>query len=66
MLVREGFVREFANGKALGPYAGLTATPYSSGGIEREQGISKAGNTRLRRFAIQGVLPEEAVTKLAP
>ena len=25
VLVREGFVREFANGKALGSYAGLTA-----------------------------------------
>jgi transposase len=37
VLVREGFVREFANGKALGSYAGLTATPYSSGGTEREQ-----------------------------
>src|SRR3984885_9856646 len=30
-LVREAFVREFPNGKALGSYAGLTATPYSSG-----------------------------------
>jgi transposase len=39
VLVREGFVREFANGKALGSYAGLTSTPYSSGGTEREQGI---------------------------
>src|SRR5579875_1962457 len=35
VLVREGFVRAFANGKALGSYAGLTATPYSSGGVER-------------------------------
>jgi transposase len=26
VLVREGFVRKFANGKALGAYAGLTAT----------------------------------------
>ena len=43
VLVREGFVRKFANGKALGSYAGLTATPYSSGGTEREQGIGKAG-----------------------
>lgn len=33
VLVREAFVRHFANGKALGSYAGLTATPYSSGGI---------------------------------
>ena len=35
VLVREGFVREFANGKSLGSYAGLTSTPYSSGGTER-------------------------------
>jgi transposase len=53
VLVREGFVREFANGKALGSYAGLTATPYSSGGIEREQGIGKAGNARLRTVMVE-------------
>ena len=39
VLVREAFVREFANGKALGSYAGLTPTPFSSGATEREQGI---------------------------
>jgi transposase len=43
----------FANGKALGSYAGLTATPYSSGGIEREQGIGKAGNARLRTMMVE-------------
>ena len=48
VLVREAFVRRFANGKALGAYAGLTATPFNSGGIEREQGIGKAGNRRLQ------------------
>jgi transposase len=53
VLVREGFVREFPNGKALGSYAGLTATPYSSGGIEREQGIGKAGNARLRTVMVE-------------
>ncbi len=53
VLVREGFVREFANGKALGSYAGLTSTPYSSGGTEREQGIGKAGNARLRTLMIE-------------
>jgi transposase len=37
VLVREAFVRRFANGKALGAYAGLTATPYSSGGLERHR-----------------------------
>jgi len=53
VLVREAFVRHFANGKALGSYAGLTATPYSSGGIEREQGIGKAGNRRLRTVMVE-------------
>jgi len=53
VLVREAFVRGFANGKALGSYAGLTATPYSSGGIEREQGIAKAGNRRLRTVMVE-------------
>jgi transposase len=53
VLVREAFVREFANGKSLGSYAGLCATPYSSGGTDREQGISKAGNRRLRTVMIE-------------
>ena len=53
VLVREAFVREFANGKALGSYAGLAATPHSSGGTEREQGISKAGNRRLRTVMVE-------------
>jgi len=53
VLVREGFVREFANGKALGSYVGLTSTPYSSGGTEREQGIGKAGNVRLRTLMVE-------------
>jgi transposase len=53
VLVREAFVRHFANGKALGSYAGLTSTPYSSGGINREQGIGKAGNRRLRTVMVE-------------
>jgi transposase len=53
VLVREAFVREFANGKALGSCAGLAATPYSSGGTEREQGIDKAGNRRLRTVMVE-------------
>ena len=53
VLVHEAFVREFANGKALGSYAGLAATPYSSGGTEREQGIDKAGNRRLRTVMVE-------------
>jgi transposase len=53
VLVREAFVRRFANGKALGSYAGLTSTPYSSGSIDREQGIGKAGNRRLRTVMVE-------------
>ena len=33
VLVREAFVRHFPNGKALGSYAALRATPYNGGGI---------------------------------
>jgi transposase len=53
VLVREAFVRDFANGKALGSYAGLSATPYSSGSVNREQGIGKAGNRRLRTVMVE-------------
>jgi len=53
VLVREAFVRDFANHKALGSYAGLAATPYSSGGTSREQGIGKAGNRRLRTVMVE-------------
>jgi transposase len=52
LLVREAFVRPFAN-KALGAYAGLSPTPYSSGGTEREQGIGRAGNARLRTVLVE-------------
>jgi len=45
--------REFRNGKKVGGYSGLTGTPYASGESHRDQGISKAGNRRLRRMAIE-------------
>jgi transposase len=53
VLVREAFVRGFANSKALGSYAGLCATPFNSGSVKREQGIGKAGNRRLRTVMIE-------------
>jgi hypothetical protein len=34
-------------------YAGLVPTPWRSGSIDREQGISKAGNPRLRHIMIE-------------
>jgi transposase len=49
ILVREFFGwREFRNRRELGSLAGLTPTPYNSGNYRREQGISKAGNKRIR------------------
>ena len=41
LLVREAFVRQFRNRRALAGYVGLGGTPFSSGGSEREQGIGK-------------------------
>lgn len=53
LLVREAFCRDFANRRALGAYAGLTGTPFASGGMQREQGISKDGNHRLRALIVE-------------
>lgn len=40
--------RTFGNRRELAALAGLTPTPYASGDRYREQGISKAGNRRVR------------------
>lgn len=45
--------RSFKNGKQVGACAGLAPTPYSSGASEREQGISKAGNRRVRTLCVE-------------
>ena len=45
--------RHFRNRREVGALAGLTGTPYDSGGSRREQGISKAGNARVRTLAIE-------------
>jgi transposase len=49
----EAFHRSFGNRREVAAYAGLTPTPWQSGGIDTEQGISKAGNGRLRRTMVQ-------------
>lgn len=53
VLWSEAFYRSFSNRRQVAAYAGLAATPWRSGGIEREQGVSKAGNPRLRTAMIQ-------------
>jgi transposase len=45
--------RAFRNGREVGALAGLTPTPHQSGAMSRDQGISKAGNGRVRTMAIE-------------
>jgi transposase len=53
VLWSEGLYRSFSNRKQVAAYAGLAPTPWQSGSVDREQGVSKAGNPRLRTTLIQ-------------
>jgi transposase len=53
ILWMEAFFRSFANRKQIAAYAGLAPTPWQSGSVDREQGVSKSGNPRLRTTLIQ-------------
>jgi transposase len=69
ILWTEGLSRTFANRRQLAAYAGLAATPWQSGTIEHEQGLSKAGNPRLRTLMVEIAWlwrrhqPQSALTK---
>jgi transposase len=52
-LVTEVFYRCFDNRRQLGGYVGLSPSPFCSGNVNRDQGISKAGNPRARRRMIE-------------
>jgi transposase len=53
ILWSEGLCREFSNRRQVASYAGLAATPWRSGAIIHEQGLSKAGNPQLRTTMVQ-------------
>jgi transposase len=53
ILWSEGLFRTFSNRRQVAAYAGLAPTPWKSGRVDREQGVSKAGNPRLRTTMIQ-------------
>jgi transposase len=53
ILWAEGLFRHFDNRRQVAAYAGLAPTPWQSGSVDREQGVSKAGNPRLRTTLIQ-------------
>ena len=53
VLVNEVLHKQFANRRQVASYAGLTPSPFNSGSVVREQGISKAGNPRARTTMIE-------------
>jgi transposase len=53
VLWSEGLSRPFENRRQIAAYAGLAPTPWQSGSVDREQGISQSGNPRLRTTMIQ-------------
>jgi transposase len=53
LLAGEVFHRDFANRRQVAAYLGLEPSPWQSGQVDQDQGISKAGNRRARRVAIE-------------
>ena len=53
VLWTEGLFREFDNRRQMAAYAGLAPTPWQSGSIDHEQGVSKVGNPRLRTTMVE-------------
>jgi transposase len=53
VLANEVFYKDFRNRRQVAAYIGLAPSPWQSGGTDREQGISKAGNPRARQKAIE-------------
>jgi len=53
VLGREIFYRGYDTRRQIGAYAGLAPSPFNSGRMVRDQGISKAGNRRARTTMIE-------------
>ncbi len=53
VLAREVLCRDFRDRRSIAAFAGLTPCPYSSGRLQHEQGISKAGNSLVRARLMQ-------------
>lgn len=49
----EGLSRQFDNRRQVAAYAGLAPSHWQSGKVDHDQGVSKAGNPRLRTALIQ-------------
>ncbi len=53
VLVREAFWRTFNNRREVAAWSGFAPTPWASGTINRDQGITKAGPATFRAYIIQ-------------
>jgi transposase len=53
VLVGEIFHRHFDNRRQLASYVGYAPSPFQSGSVARDQGISKAGNSKGRTTGIE-------------
>jgi transposase len=53
VLSREVLCRGFRDRRSLAAFAGLAPSPYSSGRLQHDQGISKAGNSVVRARLVQ-------------
>ena len=53
VLWHEGLSRQFDNRRQVASYAGLAPSHWQSGKVDHDQGVSKAGNPRLRTTLIQ-------------
>ena len=51
VLSSEGLFRSFSNRRQVAAYAGLAPTPWQSGSVALEQGVSKAGNPTMIQLA---------------
>ncbi len=54
LVAHVGDAKQFKNGRELAAYLGLTPREHSSGGKQKLLGITKRGNTYIRKLLIQG------------
>lgn len=63
------FWRRFSNRREVGACVGLVGTPYESGTMRQDQGISKVGDPRLRALLVElswlwlRLQPDSAITR---
>ena len=53
LLGTEVFYRDFRNRREIAAFVGLTPAPFRSGALNRDQGISKAGNALVRTAMVE-------------